>query len=74
MRKSYAPLGRLTNVNANRIIVERSPHGHWDAWFDGRPQEAWGGPTPGTAVDRLRQAVLNDPRTARNKFAGPEDG
>lgn len=48
-----------------RIIVERSPHGHWDAWFDGRPQETWSGDSPGTAVDRLWAAMLNDPRGTR---------
>jgi hypothetical protein len=43
-----------------RIIVERSPHGHWEAWFDGRPQVTFGGDSPGTAVDRLWEAALNN--------------
>lgn len=36
----------------NRIIVE-CLHGHWSAWWADRPQIAFGGATPGEAVDRL---------------------
>ena len=35
-----------------RIIVEHS-FGHWSAWFEDCPQIAFGGDSPGTAVDRL---------------------
>jgi hypothetical protein len=47
-----------------RIVVEER-HGHWNAWFDDRPQETFGGDTPGTAVERLWEAELNN-REARN--------
>lgn len=48
----------------SRIVVEQSPHGHWDAWFADRPFETWGGDSPGTAVDRLWSVWLNNPKDA----------
>lgn len=30
--------------------------GHWTAWFENTPQVAYGGATPGEAVDRLHAA------------------
>jgi hypothetical protein len=39
-------------MNPDRIIVERL-HGHWSAWFDDKPQIAFGGATPAEAGDRL---------------------
>lgn len=35
-----------------RIIVEEQ-FGHWSAWFEDQPATAFGGESPGTAVDRL---------------------
>ena len=51
----------------SRIIVEER-HGHWNAWFEDRPFETFGGDTPGTAVERLWEAELNN--RAANKSAG----
>jgi hypothetical protein len=50
-----------------RIIVAET-HGHWNAWFEDRPQETFGGDTPGTAVERLWEAELNN-RAARKSVA-----
>ena len=44
-----------------RIIVAEA-YGHWNAWFEDRPQETFGGDTPGTAVERLWEANLNNRR------------
>lgn len=35
-----------------RIIIEQQ-FGHWSTWFAGHPETAFGGDSPGTAVDRL---------------------
>ncbi|QDT57019.1 hypothetical protein Pan44_50840 [Caulifigura coniformis] len=49
-----------------RIIVAES-HGHWNAWFEDRPFETFGGDTPGTAVERLWEAELNNRAVARSR-------
>jgi hypothetical protein len=53
-----------------RIIVAEA-HGHWNAWFEDRPFETFGGDTPGTAVERPWEAELNN-RKARQAASGPK--
>ncbi|OAI52410.1 hypothetical protein AYO47_06235 [Planctomyces sp. SCGC AG-212-M04] len=65
-----------------RIIVAEA-HGHWNAWFEDRPYETFGGDMPGTAVERLwandrenriakRRAVASQyrPQTPRWRIGG----
>lgn len=55
-----------------RIIVEER-HGHWNAWFENRPHETFGGDTLGNAVERLWETELNNRELKRNarSAAGP---
>lgn len=36
----------------DRINVQQL-HGHWTAWWESRPETAFGGATPAEAIDRL---------------------
>lgn len=46
-----------SNSSLTRIIVDHL-HDHWSAWFEGNPKTAFGGDSPGTAVDRLWESWL----------------
>jgi hypothetical protein len=50
---------RIAGMTTPRIIVAESFR-HWSAWFEGRPEIAFGGDSPGTAVDRLWAAYLQE--------------
>lgn len=41
-----------TNTHPRRTVVERY-FNDWSAWFEDDPGTAFGGDSPGTAVDRL---------------------
>ena len=57
-----------------RIIAERDPHGNWSAWFDGRPQWAYGGDEAATAVSRLAYSREIDPGTLSADYDACQDG
>lgn len=61
----------LLNTSEVRIIVAEH-FGHWNAWFEDRPQETFGGDTPGTAVEWLWEAELNN-REASTTIAPKRD-
>jgi hypothetical protein len=41
-------------------IIVAEAFEHWNAWFEDRPMHTFGGDTPGTAVERLWDAELNN--------------
>lgn len=61
----------MRSLIERRIIVAES-QGHWNAWFEDRPFETFGGDTPGTAVERLWEAELNN-RAVNGVWNGERD-
>ncbi len=64
MKESYIRDNRTTIGSLTCIIVAEA-HGHWNVWFEDRPHETFGGDTPGTAVERLWAAELDNRKAQR---------
>jgi len=56
----------LPEPEPRRIIVEER-FGDWTAWFSDHPEVAFGGDSPGTAVDRLWGAHIADEEAAGSR-------
>ena len=56
----------------NERIVVTCLHGHWSANWSSSPEMAFGGATPGEAVDRLH--IATSPQVSQAELHESDDG
>jgi hypothetical protein len=62
----------VTNASNARIIAEADPHGHWSAWLEPTPQQAFIGDTLAAAVGRLLMARRWNPGMLKHETSADQ--